>query len=213
MGAQSIMRRAIGIATNFVMKIHIACQDVLQNQPQDIQLFPVVDGVYIVSVRQAPILFFIKAVMIKLALAFIFEEDNLHRFIVRGAISFGPVSTGNRMLDASVCLRRSAEYSNRIALGIPLSQAFDDEKRAAPFGVYLSECARSFAPPEDEVIGGTHWKWWMLNNTAEDNEVVKFLKQSVEDYYNWAKRHPTTLLYELDRMEAHLNLFKEYISD
>jgi len=212
MGAQSIMRRSIIIATNFVMKIHIASQNVLQKEHHDVELFPVIDGIYIVSRRQSPLLFFLKSMMSRLALTFIFEEQHIHRFLVRGAIAFGPLSLGSTLTRTSNCLTDSMDYCKRIALGIPLSQAYDDEKNAAPFGIYLSECARSFSPADDEVLGGTHWEWWRQANSAEDNEIVDFLKSTLEEYYSWAEKHPSTLLYQEDRMRAHLKLAHEYFS-
>jgi hypothetical protein len=93
MGAQSIMRRSLATATNFVMKIHVSCQTVVQRQGHsDLDLCPMIDGVYMATTKQSVLLHFLKAVLSKLALAFIFEENPLYHFLVRGAIAYGPRS-------------------------------------------------------------------------------------------------------------------------
>jgi hypothetical protein len=214
MGAQSIMRRSLASATNFVMKIHVSCQTVIQGDDHsDIDLYPMIDGVYIVTPRQPALLDFLKAVLTKLALAFIFEENPLYRFLVRGAIAFGPLIKGEDMLECSKALQRSPEYCSRVALGMPLTQAWDAEKKAAPFGIYIHESARAFAPGRTKPLGGTHWKWWLQRKTAQDDELYAHLKTAIEKHYVWVAAHPTTLLYESGRIAAHADLAREYFAD
>jgi hypothetical protein len=213
MGAQSVMRRSLKVASSFVMKIHIACLDVLATDRADVTLLPVIDGVYIVSRNQKPLLYFLKRVLAKLALSFVFEEQPLYQFLVRGAIAFGPLAIGDAMIPGAYTLANNPEYTKRITLGIPLSQAYDDEHRAPPFGIYLNESTRAFSAPHDDVFQGVYWKWWSFNNEAADNELVTYLRDSVRAYYKWAERHPATLLYESSRMKEHLALFEEYLGE
>ena len=50
-------------------------------------------------------------------------------------------------------------------------------------------------------------------NSAQDNELVKHLKAALEAYYRWARAHPTTLLYEINRMDEHSALLGEYFAE
>ena len=50
-------------------------------------------------------------------------------------------------------------------LGIPLVQAFLAESGAPPFGIYVHESARSFAPPNQSPISHILWRWWLSDDT------------------------------------------------
>jgi hypothetical protein len=120
---------------------------------------------------------------------------------------------GEDMLECSKALEHSPEYCKRVALGMPLTQAWEAEKKAAPFGTYIHESARALAPSRARPLGATHWKWWLQGNTAEDNELYAYLKAAIQDYYVWVAAHPTTLLYESPRIAAHAELAREYFSE
>jgi len=213
MGAQGAMRRSLPMSTNFVMKLHIACQRALPHHGPDLQLFPVIDGVYITCPTLGPILHAVKEIMSGIALTFIFEKDQKFRFMVRGAIAYGPISKGTDLKSANSVFSVNPGYTDHIVLGPALSQAFQDEHRASPFGIYISESARMFAPTGSQPIQGIHHKWWLISNESKDNELCLHLKTAIHEWFNWAKNHSSSLMYDIRRMEEHRALFDEYFSD
>lgn len=212
MGASAAMRRSLPMSTNFVMKLHIACQTASKRPGYDrLELFPVIDGVYIASPTLRVMRYFLKDVMSQLALTFVFEEEQKFRFMVRGALAYGSISKGSALQNINVNL--DATYTKHIVLGSPLSQAHDDERNAPPFGIFTSESARMFSPEGQQPLQGVHLKWWSVGNDPKDNELLQHLKIAIHQWYAWAEKHPESLMYDPSRMKAHRALFDEYFAD
>lgn len=57
MGSESIMLRSLSIASNFLMKLHVAALRASQAFP--VELYPIIDGVYACSDSQSTILRFV----------------------------------------------------------------------------------------------------------------------------------------------------------
>jgi hypothetical protein len=213
MGSQGAMRRSLPMSTNFVMKLHIACQQSLPNHGPNLELFPVIDGVYITCPTKGPVLYFVKEVMSRLALTYIFEDDLKFKFMVRGAMAFGPISKGSSFPSTNTVFNINPSYTSHIVLGPALSQAYEDERKASPFGIYVSESARMFAPVGEQPFQGVHHKWWYAGNSAGDNELISHLKDAIHHWFEWAAQHPSSLMYEPARMKEHRALFDEYYSN
>lgn len=213
MGSQGAMRRSLPMSTNFVMKLHIACQQTIKNHDRKLELFPVIDGVYITCPTLGPVLYFLKEVMSRIALTFIFEEDQKFRFMVRGALAYGPISKGSDLPTTNSAFTLDPNYTSHIVLGPALSQAYEDEHRASPFGIYISESARMFAPAGGQPLQGVHLKWWYAGNESRDNELHRHLKLAIYEWFDWAAKHPATLMYDVGRMKEHRSLFDEYFAD
>ena len=73
MGSESIMLRSLKTASNFVMKLHIAALTACDSINVDV--FPVIDGMYVCSPSQKRILDFIDRVYSILADTFINETE------------------------------------------------------------------------------------------------------------------------------------------
>lgn len=214
MGTGSMMRRSATIAATFIGKLHSAAIKATKNVPEDlVRLYPVIDGVYITSKEQAPVLRVLKQMLTGLALTFVLEKNIVHRFMVRGAIAFGPTCEGKDLLTPENWqLNSRPEYARSICLGIPLAQAFDAEKQASPYGIWIHESARAFAPPDIHPLTGTHWHWWMYQKTSTDQVLVDCLHSQLLDYLDWCMRHSTYLLYEEPRIEVHRQLVDQYFT-
>jgi hypothetical protein len=210
MGARSSMLRSLSIAANFVMKLHIAALTLRPDYP-DITLYPMIDGLYGRSPRKDVMLSFLNRLFFRLALAFLKEPENLHKFCVRGGVAFGPVVTGDDILDTSDTLSKNGEYCKSILLGITLTQAFDVARSAAPFGIALHESARAFAPAEVEVLSGSHSKWWHFIDDGD--KLIELLKSKLMEYQKWCKVHSATMIYAKDRIQAHMELVEDFLSD
>jgi hypothetical protein len=196
MGARSAMRRSLQTAANFIMKIHVACQEEIKSST-GITLIPMIDGLYILSSQRSQLEVFLKAVMGKLAATFMQEETPLFRFLIRGGIAFGPVATGDRLAGGAKALSKCKAYTDNIAIGVPLSEAFEAEHIAPPFGFSIAQSARTFAPKGEKTYPAVFWRWCSGTGLGKD------LLQKVEDYYAWAECHSLSLEYALDRMKVH----------
>lgn len=214
MGTGSMMRRSATIAATFIGKLHSAAIKATKNIADDlVRLYPVIDGVYITSQEQAQVLRVLKQMLTGLALTFVLERNIVHRFMVRGAIAFGPTCEGNDLLTPENWqLNSLPEYAKSICLGIPLTQAFDAEKQAAPYGIWIHESARSFAPTTVHPLTGTHWHWWRYQTAPTDQLLVDCLHSQLLDYLDWCKRHSTYLLYEEPRIDVHRQLVGQYFT-
>jgi len=221
MGTEGIMLRSLSKAANFVMKLHVAALLIIElDRECRVELFPAIDGLYACSENQEAMLAFIKHVLHRLSTTFILEEVPEHRFIVKAALSHGPIVRGS---DTQECYQPGSRiyddnspYINRILLGMPLSQAHADEKKAAPFGLYIHESARVSTGSEHPTtpLPYTHYHWWTWRTPPEiDTAFLARLKRRLKDHYDWCEKHSTTILYSSDRIKVHRALMDEYFAD
>ena len=77
MGSRNIMRRSMSFAANFVMKLHIACLSTLESEPS-MELYPMVDGVYVCNTNLVALLEYVRLVYRKLAMEFVSEKNPLY---------------------------------------------------------------------------------------------------------------------------------------
>jgi len=207
MGTQSNMLRSSKASTIFIMKLHVSALEAKQKY-KSIEIYPVIDGIYVCSTNQGEIRGFVKDVLSRLAFAFIHEEKYIHKYMVRGCLTYGPIVKGSKLCDCSSILNKNDTYCNSIILGIPLSQAYREEKKASPFGIYLGESARAFAPGQSNSFVGTCLKWW----DDADEDLVEALKAELDNYLDWCKNHLGNLEYPKDSWETHKRLSDEYFS-
>ena len=80
------------------------------------------DGLNVSSSNQQAMLEFLPSVFSSIAEVFVEETENLHRFIVRGALAFGPVIHGAEVAPSASNVFGGVtgeQYKNAILLGIP----------------------------------------------------------------------------------------------
>jgi hypothetical protein len=212
MGTRSTMLWSVKMAANFVMKLHVAT---LEEAPsfQEIELFPVIDGIYLCTANKTQMLNLLKNVFIRLVTGFIAQTDPFYRFIVRGALAYGPVVKGKSLKQGSDILHSSENesYCDRMLLGMPLSQTYEAARTAAPFGLYVHESARAFAPKGTDVICFIHWQWWKYSGgTSTNKQFIDKLTNKLKCHFDWCEQHATSILYEPDAIKRHKTLAKEY---
>ena len=203
MGIQVSMSRSLAKSANFMFKLHTAA---LQAPNQNVTMYPVMDGFYASSMRQADMLNFLKSVMRDVAAEFIGEPDMHHRFVVKGALAFGPVIHGNAVPQpASATLHGNLAYRDSLLLGMPMVQANTCERMAPPFGIYVHESARTFAPPRTNAMHAIWWKWQNPNHVNWGR-----LGTEVERYFQWCRERAGEIGYKEDRIEVHSTMAKQY---
>lgn len=205
MGTQASMARSVRTTANFVFKLHIAALEA-RNHNQDIVLYPVMDGFYASGSNQNSFVSFLRKVYEQAAREFVEEEENIHRFCIRGAVAFGPVYHGQSISEkASPVLAANEDYRSAVLLGLPMVQAHLGEGLAPPFGLFVHESARTFAPEGTEPF---HAMWWYWGNAESRTTWIK-LKPAMEDYLSWCKARSRSLDYPIHRIEEHERMFSE----
>lgn len=208
MGTQATMSRSLAISANFIFKLHTAA---LQAPNQNVTLYPIMDGFYASSPDKDDILDFLRSVFEQVAEEFNGEDHEPHRFIIKGALAYGPVIHGTKVpAKASPTINKSPRYRNSLLLGLPMVQANIGEKLAPPFGIFVHESARSFAPPDQTPLHNVWWKWRKPSGRSKSRKIWSALSQSVETHFNWCAERAGDLEYAPDRIEAHKTMAQQY---
>jgi hypothetical protein len=212
MGIGPVMGRSLDAAANFVFKIHVAA---LKAPFQGVTLYPVMDGLYACAPSQAALFAFMASVFEQCADEFASKkpEDSLHRFIIRAAIAFGPVIHGASVPDAAFKpagekanpVAANPTYKNAILMGLPMVQAHECERLAPPFGVYVHESARAFAPQGENPL---HQVWWRWASPADGT--WKRVLNALREHYEYFSKRSRSLQYDADRMKVHREMAEEY---
>jgi len=204
MGIQSAMSRSLHISANFVFKMHAAA---LQAPHGTVRLYPVMDGMYATSPDQTAMLDFLRSVLEQVADEFVNEQEPLHRFVVKGALAFGPIIHGAHIpAVAANVFQNNLGHKDSIVLGLPIVQAHQHENLAPPFGIYVHESARSFAPAGIPPLKHVWWRW---SRNAND-PLWSNTRTAVAAHYEWCASRPETLLYAIERINAHKDLAARY---
>jgi hypothetical protein len=207
MGIQSAMSRSLSIASNFIFKLHVAALDAPHNQ---LRLYPVMDGIYVVSPGRQPLLDFCGQVFSAIADTFVSTLEVFHRFIIRGAVAYGPVVHGDDVPQAaSAILHADPDYRDALLLGMPMVQSHLAESAAPPFGIFIHESARAFAPPGDQPFRQVWWEWFRQQHQALATE----LRQELSAYFDWHAARSGSVLYDRERISAHRVLAEQYFAN
>jgi hypothetical protein len=214
MGTQNQMRRSLPTSANFIMKLHCAVLEAHEQlddgSRKTVELYPVMDGMYVTATRRQPLMTMLGTALRHLSETFLKEKTIHFRFLVRGAIAFGPVVHG-RMIDsnASWVLDRQCEVRDALLLGMPLAQAYSAESSAPPFGVAVDESARAFCPPGDRPFRFVWWDWF---SSVEPPLVVADMVGALKQYFQYQREHHHTTGYALERIDHHEQLAVEYFN-
>ena len=197
MGTKNTMLESNDKAANFILRFHQAVLSV-KEQFTDMQYYPVMDGVYITTTDSVDMRRMLKALFHDLVDMFCAETINCHRFVVRGSIAFGAVIDGY-LISSNVC-KMSEDYKQSILLGLPVIQAFQSEREAPPFGLYIHESARK--PKE---LQGRYYSWFNKRESGIDSEMC----QSILSYFDWCCKY--RLYLQLD--ESKISKYKEQVNE
>lgn len=212
MGSANQMVRSLPISANFIFKLHCAVLEAFEEggSPTSIRLYPVMDGAYVTSERRAPLQGLINQALRRVVTTFMNEQKPYHQFLVRGALSYGPVYHGSTLEhDAARVLGRHSDIRNSILMGLPMAQAYNAERDGAPFGVAVHSSARAFAPLGDEPFRFIWLDWFRAAQPPID---AKALLAHLAKYFEWQTHHYNMTGYKPDRIAHHRQLAKEYFT-
>jgi len=210
MGARAKLLRSVRTAAIPIMKLHVAALTaVRKNKKTPLELFPMIDGIYIVSQEADPVRFFFSDVFRSMAAEFLAVEL-WERSVVRAAVAYGPVILG-RECKAGAQILQESTYSDSMLIGMPLVQAFVSQTNAPPFEIYVHESARAFAPAGSKPLSHILWRWWLTDKPA--GKLARALLKELDAYYDHCAAFPTTTGYAVDRIAAHRRLAHEYFAE
>jgi len=201
-GTQSHLTQSHKRAANFFAKIHLAA---LRCREDPVRLYPVMDGVYVTSPSRSSFVDFVHAFYRLLSVTFCGEEKCQHRFVVRGAVAFGPVTHG-RTIPGDCAHFENPPYRDALLIGMPMVHAYQAEHQAPPFGIFIHDSGRSFAPAGDAPLSGRWWRWWR----AEDEPLISEMRVALPQFYSWALGHAQEFDYPPSRIAEHRATAFEY---
>jgi hypothetical protein len=212
MGTGNQMLRSVPIAATFMFKLQCAVLEAGEEVglDQGVRLYPVMDGVYITSQRRKPLQALLNQTLCRLAITFLKEQTAFHQFLARGAIAFGPVYHGVDLNpNTSKVVARHEIVRDSILMGLPMAQAYRDEREAPPFGIAVHSSARAFAPDGDGPFRFIWHDWFKYAQPAIDPVL---LLKGLEKYFDWQRKHSTMTGYAPDRIEHHNRLAREFFT-
>jgi len=213
MGTQSVMSTSVDTASNFIFKFHEA---IASQNMTNVELLPVLDGVYATTLSLQPILDLIRDAFWSLMDLFVNEPKLEHRFAFRAALAYGPIYFGkNVSSQASRNLSALSAYKSSLLVGIPIIQAYLSERKAPPFGVYVHESARAFAPAGVTPLHFRWWKWYSQQSMAQNGPVsipTARITKEVDKYFDSAKKFSLMTEYEIDRIDVHRKMASAFFS-
>lgn len=167
------------------------------------------DGVYAVSESQSAILRFLTAVFQRLAELFVTTPDNHHRFLVKAALAYGPVLCGQDVpAQANTTLSQNLNYRDSLLLGMPVVQAYLGERSAPPFGVFVHESARAFAPVDQRPLFCLWWNWFQ-----QSQPLAVQLRTELLGYFEWCQARALAIAYDVERIKVHKEQASQYLVD
>jgi hypothetical protein len=206
MGVRAYMSRSLPTTANFVFKLHAA---VLDTQSESVILYPVMDGAYAVAASQVELCRFLERVFVELANEFIKQPNPLYRFLVKGSVAYGRVFHGADVpAAASQTIYESGRYKAAILLGMPMVQAFQSERQAPPFGVFIHESARAFSPTGSPSFSYFWWAWH-----RHHAQLAERLRDALEEYFEWCLRRSHAIDYDAERIVAHREQARQFFVD
>ncbi len=111
--------------------------------------------------------------------------------------------------DAAPGFASEAGYARTLLLGMPVIQAHVGEAQAPPFGVFVGESARAFAPTGSKAFNEVWWRWFEPSHKA----LARKLRKRLSQYYKWCESHSRSILYDGARIEAHRSAAEQFLPE
>ncbi|ELZ79432.1 hypothetical protein C455_07607 [Haloferax larsenii JCM 13917] len=208
MGVQNTMSTSVEESTIDMLNLHVAVDEALDRD--NITHYPVMDGVYLTADSRRTILPFLRTVFSKLAKDNIENKEPPYNYVPRAAVSYGPVIHGKDISDgANEEFMTNSDYAESLLIGLPMIQAIKGESKAPPFGIYIDESARAFAPDGEDPIERIWHEWFRYT----EDDFGDLLLDTLEDYYDWCESSYHEINYELEDIERHREMANQYFTN
>lgn len=197
MGTKNNMSGSVRTSSIFICKLHVA---IMEAKNKNLHVYPMMDGAYVTAKEENDMSKFIKKLFNSLSDTLIEEENDFHRFLIKGSLAYGPVIHGNKIPNScSNCIEKNRDYANSILLGIPMIQANEGEKNAPPFGIYCDESARVAS----QEFAHRWYKWFSKTKAPK-------VSRAVQSYFDYSKEHYYEIDYPIEKISEHEEKAKQY---
>lgn len=201
------MLTSLPVTANFIFKLHVSA---LEAPRENLSLYPVMDGVFVVAQDRFELRRFLTMVIARLADLFVGTPDNEHRFLVKCSIAFGGVIHGRDIpVATSYSFKDNGEYKDSILLGMPMVNAVQGEPRAAAFGVFVHDSAGEFLSPPERKRSHVWWPWFL----PDQRDCAKALRIALPEYFAWCEDRAGALDYDPSRIRLHRQQAAQYLVD
>lgn len=210
MGSRGTMARSLEQSAIDILSLHATADQ--SHDVDNIDLLPLQDGLYIVSESQSAMKGFLGNTFNSLAAESIETYDRF-KYIVRGSLAYGEVVLGEDLPEEINSEFISGSFpTDALILGAPVTQAYNNESKAPPFGIYVHESARSLVPSGEASTATTPmefiwWRWYEDKET--DSEEIY---ESLEDYFEWCGKNNLRIGYDEKDMERHQDMAEQYLN-
>lgn len=205
MGTKSSMSESFEKSANFILRFHTA---VLNAEiPKKVRVYPVMDGVYVVVKKLEDMMTFVNRIMTSLAEVFLSEPNN-HRFMVKGALAKGTLQHGSKISsEVSPDMAPKVGYKQHLLFGMPMIQAFNSEKCAPPFGIYIHESARTV-----KGLQGRYYFWHRDESVSDNADLQTQLKDALLEFLKWEGERHYYFELESSKFAEYEQRVKEYFT-
>lgn len=213
MGTREAMRETIDKSANFIFKFHANALTCLASNT-DIVLYPVMDGIYVTSTTKELFIDFLCHIFLECSKDFC-SADVRFCYLIKGAIAFGPIYHGQNIpAEVNYLFSKHTNYKNSLLLGLPMIQAYLGEKLAPPFGLYIDESARSFAPTGQTPLGN-RWYRWDKNKSIQHKGLgaITTFKDKMNQYFDYMEKHHVQNNYPLADIAKHREMFEDFFGE
>lgn len=212
MGSAGLLVRSLPKAVNHVLRLQSAVIRASKTVNGSLTLYPMNDGVFVVSETLDDLKKCIKESYRQVALYLATCDSADKLFMARAAIAYGPLFEGHKVTDV-VCPDVSrSEMGNRLLLGAPVANAYAAEKATGPYGVFVHESARLYG---NESHSGALYRYWSVKDQNKEATIiwVNELKSFVYRYLDYCEKRSSELDYRMDKIQEHRQLAKEFFVD
>lgn len=200
MGTGNHMYQNISVAAQKILNFQILAK---KFEGEDLTIYPMMDGIYVVSEKVGKLTEFIDATFEKAANQVIMEDIE-DTFVIRGGVSFGPVVEGKDFSE-----NVDEEYSqniNSLLIGPPMVEAYNSEEKAPPFGIAVHESARAFS----SGVFQYQWYEWFQ---SENRELANDLRKELENYFDHSRKVSHITNYSEAKIEEHTEMMERYLPE
>ncbi len=151
MGSGRALASSLDRAANFIFKLHQAFGLATEGPGMDdVEVYPIMDGLYVTTSDRRKMEKIIKTAFLELAYEFI-KSKNEHRFMIRGGLAYGATLHGSKINEEAfevngqnkLEIKKFKESHGKILLSPALKLAYDAERLAPPFGIYVDNSVLS----------------------------------------------------------------------
>jgi hypothetical protein len=226
MGTGRCLVRSLHRAASSVFKLHAAFS-IAQEQSDGIRCYPVMDGVYVASPTRETMRSALCRAFCELAKEFIGSRGTGRMHMIRAGLAYGPTLHGPDIdQEAFIGTTRTGRTISReefessplnrtrhqVLLSPAMVSAYQAEKLAPPFGIYIHDSAKGYpqlADSKDPGFNTNLLQWW--KGDEEGEVVLPLLYEQVLFYLEKAETHSVGMGYPRESIERHRNLAIEYL--